>query len=122
MGNICSACQKKQQPKNKERDLLISPTGNQQSPNFGDVWDDEDWFDALQDHDDLEPNFEVSLEELDILRAELQMEFPNDCHYFSDDYILSVASKPYSKNMSIRRPLEVRWSRIVKSGHALLPK
>lgn len=40
------------------------------------------------------------------LRAHLATEFPEDCMYLSDDYVHSVASKPYSKDPTVRRPLE----------------
>ena len=50
--------------------------------------------------------FSVSKEELSIIRAELASEFPDDYNYLSDGYILSVASKPYSKDPTVRRPLE----------------
>jgi len=43
---------------------------------------------------------------MSILRAELACEFPDDYTYLSDAYIKSVASKPYSKDPTIRRPLE----------------
>jgi hypothetical protein len=48
----------------------------------------------------------VTKDELSIIRAELATEYPDDFQYFSDSYILSVASKPYSKDPTIRRPLE----------------
>eukprot|EP00594_Rhizosolenia_setigera_P007897 CAMPEP_0178969426 /NCGR_PEP_ID=MMETSP0789-20121207/18855_1 /TAXON_ID=3005 /ORGANISM="Rhizosolenia setigera, Strain CCMP 1694" /LENGTH=335 /DNA_ID=CAMNT_0020655569 /DNA_START=46 /DNA_END=1053 /DNA_ORIENTATION=+ len=51
-------------------------------------------------------NFSVSREEISIIRAELASEFPDEYLYFSDSYIESVASKPYSKDMSKRRPLD----------------
>lgn len=69
--------------------------------------DDDDFKDAVQD-EELEGCFPVSREELSIIRAELACEFPEDYSYLSDSYILSVASKPYSKDPSVRRPLEVR--------------
>lgn len=50
--------------------------------------------------------FDVSIEELSIIRAELACDFPDDYLYLSDDYIISVASKPYSKDPTIRRPLD----------------
>ena len=50
--------------------------------------------------------FSVTKEELSIIRAELASEFPEDYNYLSDGYILSVASKPYSKDPTLRRPLE----------------
>lgn len=53
-----------------------------------------------------EATFDVSKEELSIVRAELEKQFPNDFMYLSDDYIISVASKPYSKDPTVRRPLE----------------
>ena len=69
----------------------------------------DDFKDALEDEEEeLEGSFPVSAEELSIIRAELACEFPNDYNYLSDSYILSVASKPYSKDPTVRRPLEVR--------------
>lgn len=56
--------------------------------------------------------FAVSPEELSIIRAELASEFPEDYNYLSDAYILSVASKPYSKDTTIRRPLEYSQSKL----------
>lgn len=55
---------------------------------------------------DVETTFDVSKEELSIIRAELAGDFPDDYLYLSDDYILSVASKPYSKDPTVRRPLD----------------
>lgn len=57
-------------------------------------------------------NFEVTQEELSIIRAELACEFPEDYNYMSDAYILSVASKPYSKDPTIRRPLEYTMEKL----------
>ena len=54
----------------------------------------------------VEGEFTVTPEELSVIRAHLATEFPDDCNYLSDDYILSVASKPYSKDPTIRRPLD----------------
>jgi len=51
-------------------------------------------------------NWDVSIEELSIIRAELACEFPEDFMSLSDDYIKSLASKPYSKDMTKRRPLD----------------
>jgi hypothetical protein len=69
---------------------------------------DDDFKDALEDEElDASKTFEVTKDELAIIRSELATEFPNDCNYMSDAYILSVASKPYSKDPNIRRPLEV---------------
>jgi hypothetical protein len=62
---------------------------------------------AEEDADEgLEGVFAVSKEELAIIRAELASDFPDDYLYLSDAYILSVASKPYTKDPTIRRPLE----------------
>lgn len=55
---------------------------------------------------DADGNWAVSAEELSVIRAELACEFPDDYQYMSDAYVTSVASKPYSKDMSVRRPLE----------------
>mmetsp|Transcript_34384 Transcript_34384/g.74603 ORF Transcript_34384/g.74603 Transcript_34384/m.74603 type:complete len:363 (-) Transcript_34384:413-1501(-) len=73
--------------------------------------DVEDEFeDAVEGEEAAKPdaagNFEVTQEELSIIRAELACEFPEDYNYLSDAYILSVASKPYSKDPTVRRPLD----------------
>ena len=76
--------------------------------------DDDEFKDAVEEEDEeIDGCFPVSPEELSIIRAELACEFPEDYSYLSDSYILSVASKPYSKDPSIRRPLEVRISYLV---------
>jgi hypothetical protein len=81
----------------KKAEALISAEGN-----------DDEFKDALEEEEiDAQGNFQVTQEELAIVRAELACEFPEDYNYMSDAYILSVASKPYSKDPSIRRPLEV---------------
>lgn len=69
---------------------------------------DNEFEDAVQEDADegVKGTFEVTKEELAIIRAELATEFPEDYKYLSDAYILSVASKPYSKDPTIRRPLE----------------
>jgi hypothetical protein len=68
---------------------------------------DDDFKDAVENEDDtVDGEFRVTPEELAELRAHLTAEFPTDSSYLSDAYILSVASKPYSKDPSIRRPLE----------------
>ena len=71
---------------------------------------DDDFKDAVEEEDEevADGCFPVSPEELSIIRAELACEFPEDYTYLSDSYILSVASKPYSKDPTVRRPLEVR--------------
>lgn len=66
----------------------------------------DEFEDAIEGEDEHDGSFTVTPEEMSILRAELASEFPDDYSYLSDSYILSVASKPYSKDPSIRRPLE----------------
>lgn len=61
---------------------------------------------------DDEKTFPVSKEELSIIRADLALQFPDDYSYLSDDYILSVASKPYSKDPTVRRPIEYSTSKL----------
>ena len=56
--------------------------------------------------------FDVTEEEMATIRAELACEFPDDYRYLSDAYIRSVASKPYSKDTSIRRPLEYTMEKL----------
>jgi hypothetical protein len=70
--------------------------------------EDAEFEDAVQEDADegIMGEFKVSQEELSIIRADLATEFPEDYLYLSDAYILSVASKPYSKDPTIRRPLE----------------
>lgn len=59
-------------------------------------------------------DFKVTQEELSIIRADLVTEFPDDYNYLSDSYILSVASKPYSKDPTIRRPIEYSLEKLVQ--------
>jgi len=66
----------------------------------------DEFQDAVEEEGEDTKVFDVSVEEMSIIRAQLACEFPEDYDYFSDAYIESVASKPYSKDMSIRRPLE----------------
>eukprot|EP00578_Thalassiosira_sp_NH16_P014059 CAMPEP_0181127338 /NCGR_PEP_ID=MMETSP1071-20121207/28140_1 /TAXON_ID=35127 /ORGANISM="Thalassiosira sp., Strain NH16" /LENGTH=348 /DNA_ID=CAMNT_0023213061 /DNA_START=90 /DNA_END=1136 /DNA_ORIENTATION=+ len=56
--------------------------------------------------------FEVTPEEMSILRAELACEFPDDYTYLSDAYVKSVASKPYSKDPTVRRPIEYTMEKL----------
>lgn len=58
--------------------------------------------------------FTVTQEELSILRAELACEFPDDYKYLSDAYIKSVASKPYSKDTTVRRPIEYTMEKLTQ--------
>lgn len=77
---------------------------------------DDEFKDAVEEEEEEVEGgktFEVTPEELSIIRAELASDFPEDYQYLSDAYVLSVASKPYSKDPSVRRPLEV--SRFVRS-------
>lgn len=73
--------------------------------------DDDEFKDAVEE-EEVDGCFPVSPEELSIIRAELACEFPEDYSYLSDSYILSVASKPYSKDPSIRRPLEYTMEKL----------
>jgi len=66
----------------------------------------EEFKDAIDDDVDSDLTFDVSKEELSIIRAELASDYPEDYNSLSDDYIMSVASKPYSKDMTKRRPLD----------------
>lgn len=69
---------------------------------------DPEFEDAVQEDADegIQGEFRVTDEELSILRANIANEFPEDYEYLSDAYILSVASKPYSKDPTKRRPLD----------------
>lgn len=74
---------------------------------------EDEFEDAVEEEGaDMAGNFPVTQEELSIIRAELACEFPEDYSYLSDAYILSVASKPYSKDTSIRRPLEYTMEKL----------
>ena len=108
-----------------------SPRGKFQL--LDDDWADEIWYDAVERHDDddyddeggtrsingqggedtallsqhHETVYQVTDEELEILRTTLTQQFPRDAPtVMSDAYLRSVASKPYSKDMTRRRPLE----------------
>lgn len=75
---------------------------------------DHDFEDAKEEEDhEVDGNkFSVSREELAIIRGELACEFPDEYNYLSDAYILSVASKPYSKDPTVRRPLEYSMEKL----------
>jgi len=75
---------------------------------------DDEFQDAVEEDADegVEGTFAVSREELAIIRAELACEFPEDYAYLSDAYVLSVASKPYSKDPTVRRPLEYSMEKL----------
>lgn len=66
----------------------------------------DEFKDAKEEEVESGGTFDVTKEELSILRAELASEYPDDYNYLSDAYMASVASKPYSKDPSVRRPLE----------------
>lgn len=70
--------------------------------------DNDEFEDAIQNDADegIKGEFKVTADELAIIRADLATEYPDDYNYLSDAYIVSVASKPYSKDPTIRRPLE----------------
>ena len=76
----------------------------------GDV--EDEFQDAAEEEDSEEVNganavtFDVTDEELAKIRSELAEAFPDDYEYLSDAYVLSVASKPYSKDPTVRRPLD----------------
>ena len=69
---------------------------------------DGDFEDAVEEDADegIKGEFRVGEDELSIIRAGLATEFPEDYMYLSDAYLRSVASKPYSKDPTKRRPLE----------------
>lgn len=75
---------------------------------------DDEFKDAVEEDFDegIEGTFNVTQEELSIIRAELACEFPEDYSYLSNAYIMSVASKPYSKDPTIRRPLEYSMEKL----------
>lgn len=66
----------------------------------------DDFKDAVEEEVESEKTFDVSLEEISIIKAELASDFPEDYSSLSSDYIKSVASKPYSKDPNVRRPIE----------------
>lgn len=98
-------------------------TADEAAKAISDEADDDEFKDAVEDEEiDDSKNFEVTPEELSIIRAELACEFPEDYNYLSDAYVLSVASKPYSKDPTVRRPLEVRPQKYLWCGRSLLSK
>ena len=125
MGNCCQSCCKPSSSSEPRG-------GGLKFQLLDDDWADEIWYDAVQHHhehdnhnddDDDDDNhsrmdrslllhdggeqvYDVTDEELEILRNTLAEKFPQDSHYMSNAYMRSVASKPYSKDMTRRRPLE----------------
>lgn len=129
MGNACCSCEERPSKSN----LIVVPTSKSSKKHrYEEVYDDyesEDdvWFDALQYHEDEEqPGFEdekqntgeqsfpVTAQELITLKSELEAKFPQDYGYMDDEYIRSVASKPYSKDLTRRRPIEYSLEKLVK--------
>lgn len=53
-----------------------------------------------------EKSFDVTKEEISLIRADLASDYPEDYDSISTAYIESVASKPYSKDPSVRRPID----------------
>jgi len=108
-------CEKNNRPfflfnnNNMDRGADIQPTlSKDEAQREIDQEVDDVFEDAVQEDADegIEGTFTVTDEEMSIIRADLATEFPEDYDYLSDAYIHSVASKPYSKDPTIRRPLE----------------
>lgn len=91
-----------------------------------DDWADEIWYDALDTHDEdderhavsEEPAFRVTDGELQTLKTQLARRFPDHddaatTSFLSDAYLRSVASKPYSKDMTRRRPLDYTLEKLI---------
>jgi len=96
------------------KETSLSKSEQQKILNELEEFEDE-FDDAVQTEGELKNesgNFGVSREELSLLRADLACEFPEEYDYLSDAYILSVASKPYSKDPTVRRPLEYTMEKL----------
>jgi len=61
-----------------------------------------------------EKTFDVSDDEIQTIIGTLAKGFPDDCKTLSKDYIGSVASKPYSKDMTVRRPLDYTTEKLTQ--------
>lgn len=72
----------------------------------------EEFKEAIEEDVNTDVTFDVTQEEVSVIRAELACEFPDDYKFLSDDYITSVASKPYSKDTSVRRPIEYTMKKL----------
>lgn len=86
--------------------------------------DTEQLEDAKEEEVDSEVTFDVSKEEISIIKADLASDFPEDYISLSESYIASVASKPYSKDTSVRRPIEYTTKKLKdllkwREGHAV---
>ena len=81
-------------------------------------WLNDEWHDALEFHHDDPaddaPAFEVTPEEILTLEKTLAEKFPEDSNYMSEAYLQSVASKPYSKNPKVRRPLDYTLQKLIQ--------
>jgi hypothetical protein len=75
----------------------------------------DDFQDAVEDEDDegIVGDFTVTADEISILRAAIASDYPEDGTYLSEAYIRSVANKPYSKDPTIRRPLEYSQEKLL---------
>lgn len=75
---------------------------------------DDEFQDAVEGEDEgIKGEFEVKPEEISLLKGALASEFPEDFDYMSEAYIQSVASKPYSKDPTTRRPLEYSQEKLL---------
>lgn len=92
----------------QQEEMTAEITKEQAEKVISEEANDDEFKDAVQEADDVDGNFPVTAEEMSIIRAELACEFPEDYSYLSDAYVMSVASKPYSKDPTVRRPMEVR--------------
>jgi len=96
----------------KDEETLIKDALSKEDVNE-EVKEAKSEIDAAEDDDEgVTGDFEVTKEEMSIIRAELACEFPEDYTYLSDAYVKSVASKPYSKDPSIRRPIEYTMEKL----------
>lgn len=68
----------------------------------------DDFKNAVKEDSDegIEGTFEVTDDEMKTIRDAITKDYPNDASYLSDAYMYSVASKPYSKDPTSRRPLD----------------
>jgi CRAL/TRIO domain len=75
---------------------------------------DDDFQDAVDGDDEgIVGDFSVTDEEIALLRAAMASDYPEDCLYLSEAYIRSVANKPYSKDPTVRRPLEYSQEKLL---------
>mmetsp|Transcript_2483 Transcript_2483/g.3548 ORF Transcript_2483/g.3548 Transcript_2483/m.3548 type:complete len:332 (+) Transcript_2483:98-1093(+) len=74
--------------------------------------DSKEFDDAKAEEVDSDLTFDVSAEEVSLIRADIASAYPEDYTFLSNDYISSVASKPYSKDPTKRRPIEYTTSKL----------